>query len=110
ARTALAAFATPSLLPDAMLGLETSDVEDANLLLAARVVVAAALARTGSLGAHQRSDHSGDSPESPDSTDSTGVLEPAETVHRVLVADPAGLPARGILSGTVAGSLALGRA
>lgn len=110
ARTALASFATPSLLPDAMLGLETSDVEDANLLLAARVVVAAALARTGSLGAHQRSDRSGDSPESPDSTDSTGVLEPAETVHRVLVADPAGLPARGILSGTVAGSLALGRA
>ncbi|GMA32017.1 L-aspartate oxidase [Litorihabitans aurantiacus] len=52
----LAGFRTPPLLPDAMVGLEARDVEDANLLLAARALVAAAAARTGSLGAHTRSD------------------------------------------------------
>lgn len=52
----LAGFVTPSLLPDAMFGLEARDVEDANLLLAARALVAAAAARTDSLGAHTRRD------------------------------------------------------
>jgi len=52
----LAGFATPSLLPDAMFGLEARDVEDANLLLAARALVAAASARADSLGAHTRRD------------------------------------------------------
>lgn len=53
---ALAAMATPDLVSDAMDPLERRDVEDANLLIAARAVVAAALAREGSLGAHVRSD------------------------------------------------------
>lgn len=52
----LAGFATPSLLPDAMFGLEARDVEDANLLVAARALVAAAAARADSLGAHTRRD------------------------------------------------------
>ncbi|PFG19213.1 L-aspartate oxidase [Serinibacter salmoneus] len=53
---ALAAMATPELVSDAMDPLDRRDVEDANLLIAARAVVAAALAREGSLGAHVRSD------------------------------------------------------
>lgn len=59
ARETLASFRTPCLLPDAMVGLQVRDVEDANLLLAARAVVAGALARTSSLGAHHRSDADG---------------------------------------------------
>ncbi|PWD50231.1 L-aspartate oxidase [Serinibacter arcticus] len=62
AASVLAGFATPSLLPDAMLGLSARDIEDANMLLAARALVAAAAARTGSLGAHTRRDAAADAP------------------------------------------------
>lgn len=56
AARALAQLVTPSLLPDAMFGLSVRDIEDANLLLAARAVVAAASMRGASLGAHTRAD------------------------------------------------------
>lgn len=52
----LASFATPSLLPDAMFGLSARDIEDANLLLAGRALVAAAALREESRGAHTRRD------------------------------------------------------
>ncbi|TGO06091.1 L-aspartate oxidase [Serinibacter arcticus] len=71
----LAGFATPSLLPDAMFGLQARDVEDANLLLAARALVAAAAARADSLGAHTRRDSL-----------PVGADLAADTQHHVLVA------------------------
>ena len=74
AQELLAGFATPSLAPDAMLGLHPRDIEDANLLLAARALVASAARREGSLGAHTRSD----SPSSVEGSD-------GEREHRVLV-------------------------
>lgn len=73
AQAHLAGFATPALLPDAMLGLDVRDVEDANLLQVARAVVAAGLARTASLGAHHR-------------VDETAPAQDPAREHHVLVA------------------------
>ena len=73
AQQVLAGFATPSLAPDAMLGLHPRDIEDANLLLAARALVASAALRTASLGAHTRAD-----------SDDLDVID-GEGDHRVLV-------------------------